>query len=71
MMAEAESCKQCRYWQIMGPPAGQEAGQYRVGECARFPPQVIAIGPGPPPQMAARFPMTGEDTWCGEFKEAS
>jgi high potential iron-sulfur protein len=50
---DSMNCAHCRFWVSM-------KGR-RVGECRRFPPQVIREG-------ECDAPVTYGDYWCGEFK---
>ena len=40
--------------------------------CHRYPPQLVAVFPRPGViAYQPMYPMMGEDTWCGEFKESA
>lgn len=55
-----EKCKQCRYWMPHIYEMDEDHISSEYGECRRFPPRAMGIEEG-------RFPITHEDSWCGEF----
>lgn len=50
------NCKICMYSKPVG------GGFF----CRRYPPTVIGLTPG---DATERYPLVGENDWCGEFKD--
>lgn len=57
------NCKECKYW---GEASEVGDNGAFMGQCHRHPPQVV-IDDKEPMQY---LPLTMEDGWCGEAKEA-
>jgi hypothetical protein len=53
-----DRCRDCRYWK------SAKGLRPRVGDCCRFPPQVIVRNE----MHVTQFPETFETEGCGEFK---
>jgi hypothetical protein len=59
-----EACKDCKFWEVYPFPFGSgisEVEYHVVGDCHRFPPQVIR-------GMTQKWQETQALDWCGEFK---
>jgi hypothetical protein len=63
-----EECRGCRFW--------KDHGVTGFGDCRRYAPRP-KLSPAPKddddliarPNLEARWPVTFEEDWCGEFKE--
>ncbi len=54
-------CETCRFWSF---EAG--FGEYRVGDCHRYPPMVIWDADDG--EYATALPEVGINQWCGEWQ---
>lgn len=79
MNEHAERCEICRFWKPRGysdkygklkvPFKPITAGEYTLGRCYRYPPQIVAIGNKKKSYVVEnKFPDAWNTEWCGEFK---
>jgi len=52
-MKKIERCQYCRFWEQPDPDQG-------IGYCRRYPPNTK--------EQEDEFPVTGINTWCGEYE---
>jgi hypothetical protein len=55
-------CGKCLYWE-------QHDGVAAMGECKRYPPQVVMVreADDAPPTASSEWPLTLSAAWCGEW----
>lgn len=54
------NCELCKHWSLIPLGGG-------MGECRRYPPEIVVLmGPGGP-QPATLFPQTDKKVVCGEY----
>jgi hypothetical protein len=55
-------CGKCLYWE-------QHDGVAGMGECKRYPPQVVMVreADDAPPTASSEWPLTLSAAWCGEW----
>jgi hypothetical protein len=53
-------CENCLHWSFEA-----ESGSYKIGDCHRYPPTVIATSDYGDCDIA--FPQVGATQWCGEW----
>jgi len=58
-------CGSCKFWESAGAIPGQQGEcQEQHGRCRRHAPTLVMIGT----LQQARFPMTSELDWCGDWE---
>lgn len=65
-------CDKCRWWHK--EPDSDAISDEGVGECRRFPPQILENNPGdgePNGMPWGTHPLTFGYDWCGEFTPCS
>jgi hypothetical protein len=59
-----KTCKDCDFWHKT--PTSLSTAQCRANSPV---PLLIGVNPDMTPIIAAVFPETGQNVWCGKFKE--